>query len=32
MIVIEAGGAIIRGPLNTDAARVAELALARQAQ
>lgn len=32
MIEIEAGGAIIRVPLNTDAARVAELALALQAQ
>lgn len=32
MIEIEAAGAIIRVPLNTDAARVAELALALQAQ
>ena len=32
MIVIEAGGAIIRVPLDTDAARVAELAMALLAQ
>jgi hypothetical protein len=32
MIEIEAAGAIIRVPLNTDAARVAVLALALQAQ
>ena len=32
MIEIEAGGAIIRVPLNTDAARVADLARALQAQ
>ena len=32
MIEIEVGGAIIRVPLNTDAARVAELALALQVQ